>query len=209
MSARILEFWLGYGSTYSYLTVMRIDEAAKRSGVRLVWKPFNLTVLMQDKGLPTGPFIPRPEKLEYMWRDLERRAQRRGLPYKKPPRYPVDSQKTVRVGYLAAREGWCSQFSRRVFEMNFVEGRSIGGPGNLEAALSAVGKNPEATIRRAHESDIEEGLARETRWAIEHGLFGSPHFVVNGELFWGDDRLEDALEWCISGRLSSGPADLN
>ena len=202
MSTRTIEFWLGYGSTYSYLTVMRIDKAVVAKGIQLVWKPFNLTVLMREKGLPTGPFIPRPEKLEYMWRDLERRAQRRGLPYKKPTQYPVDSQKTVRVGYLAAREGWCSEFSRRVFEMNFAEGRAIGGSGSLEAALSDIGKDPEATLRRAHESDIEEGLARDTRHAIEHGLFGSPHFVVDGEVFWGDDRLEDAVEWCVAGHLS-------
>ena len=206
MSSHTIEFWLGYGSGYSYLTVMRIDRAVEGKGIRLVWKPYNLTVLMREKGLPQGPFTPRPEKLAYMWRDLERRAQRRGLPYKKPPQYPVDSQKTVRVGYLAALEGWCSQFSRRVFEMNFVEGRAIGGPGNLEAALIDIGKDPEATIRRAHERDTEERLERDTRWAIERGMFGSPHFLVDDELFWGDDRLEDAIEWCTSGRLAPSAA---
>lgn len=204
MSAKTLEFWLGYGSTYSYLSVMRIERAIDGRGIRLAWKPFNLTVLMREKGLPTGPFVPRPEKMAYMWRDLERRTQLRGLPYRKPPQYPVDSQKTVRVGCLAAQEGWCGPFSRRVFEMNFVEGRAIGAPGNLEAALSDLGKDPQATIRRAHEPDIEQALERDTRSALERGLFGSPHFVVGDELFWGDDRLEDAIEWCVSGRLSPG-----
>jgi 2-hydroxychromene-2-carboxylate isomerase len=202
MSSRNIEFWLGYGSTYSYLTVMRIDRAIEGKEIRLVWKPYNLTILMREKGFPQGPFIPRPEKLTYMWRDLQRRAQQRGLPYSRPPQYPVDSQKTVRVGCLAALEGWCSQLSRRVFEMNFVEGRAIGGPGNLEAALTDIGKDPDATIRRAHEQDVEDALERDTRWAIERGMFGSPHFLVDNELFWGDDRLEDAIEWCISGRLA-------
>ena len=206
MSSQTIEFWLGYGSGYSYLTVMRIDRALEARGIRLVWKPYNLTILLREKGLPKGPFIPRPEKLAYMWRDLERRAQRRGLPYRKPTQYPVDSQKTVRVGYLAALEGWCSQFSRRVFEMNFVEGRAIGGPGNLEAALTDIGKDAEATIHRAHEKDIEEALERDTRWAMDHGMFGSPHFLVGDELFWGDDRLEDAIEWCISGCLAPSTA---
>lgn len=202
MTSRTIEFWLGYGSTYSYLTVMRIDRAVEGRGIHLVWKPYNLTVLMREKGFPKGPFFERPEKLAYMWRDLERRSQRHGLAYRKPPLYPVDSQKTIRVGCLSALEGWCSQFSRRVFEMNFVEGLAIGSPGNLEAALADLGKDAEATIRRAHEPDIEDALVRDTRFALDHGMFGSPHFLVEGELFWGDDRLEDAIDWCISGHLA-------
>ena len=202
MNHRAIEFWLGFGSTYSYLSVMRIDQALAGTGITVDWKPFNIRTLMVEKGLPTGPFTPRPEKLAYMWRDLERRAQRRGLPYAKPPQYPVDSQKTVRVAYLAASEGWCAEFSRKVFSMNFAEGRSIGGPGNLEAALMEIGRDANRTIQRAHEPDIEEGLAIQTRRAIELGMFGSPHFRVGEELFWGDDRLEDAIEWCRNGKLS-------
>src|SRR5262245_5586095 len=107
MNSPTVEFWFGYGSTYSYLSVMRIEQMVEDKGVRLIWKPFNLTVMMREKGLPKGPFFERPEKIAYMWRDLERRALRHGLPYRKPTQYPVDSQRTVRVGYLAAREGWC------------------------------------------------------------------------------------------------------
>jgi 2-hydroxychromene-2-carboxylate isomerase len=201
MPLRTIEFWIGYGSTYSYLSTMRIERVAEGAGITVDWKPFNIRALMIEKGLPAGPFIPRPEKLAYMWRDLERRAQRRGLPYAKPPQYPVDTQKTVRVAFLAALEGWCGQFSRKVFEMNFVEGRSIGAPGNLEAALAEAGMDAERIIRRAHEQDIEDGLAAQTRRAIDLGMFGSPHFRVGEELFWGDDRLEDAIEWCGIGTL--------
>jgi len=202
MANRTLEFWFGYGSTYTYLTAMRIDRAVEGKDMNLLWKPFNLTALMREKGLPRGPFVERPEKLAYMWRDLERRAQLRGVPYSNPMQYPVDSQTTVRVGYLAAIEGWCSQFSRCVFEMNFTEARPIGGPGNLEAALTDLDRDPQATIARAHEPDVEEALARDTRAAIERGMFGSPHFLVGEELFWGDDRLEDAIAWCVEGRLA-------
>jgi len=202
MASAPLEFWVGYGSTYTYLSVMRIDAAAARAGVQLVWKPFNIRTLMIEKGLPTGPFVPRPEKLAYMWRDLERRAQRRALPYAKPPQYPVDSQATVRVAYLAAQEGWCSEFTRKVFHMNFAEGRSIGAPGHLEAALAELGRDAPQIVRRAHEADIEQGLASQTRTAVDIGVFGAPTFRVAGELFWGDDRLEDAIEWCLNGCLS-------
>jgi 2-hydroxychromene-2-carboxylate isomerase len=196
-----LEFWFGYGSTYSYLTVMRIERAIHGTGIELVWKPFNLTALMQARRLPRGPFVDRPEKLAYMWRDLERRAQRQALSYRQPAVYPVDSQRTVRVGVLAAGEGWCGQFTKKVFHLNFVDGRPIGTPGQLEAALGELDKDPEAIIRRAHSAEIEAVLERDTRLAIERGMFGSPNFLVDGELFWGDDRLEDAIDWCLSGRL--------
>ena len=202
MSTPTFEFWIGYGSTYSYLSTMRIERIAEGAGLMVDWKPFNIRAMMVEKGLPAGPFVPRPEKLAHMWRDLERRAQRRGLPYAKPPQYPVDTQKTVRVAFLAACEGWCGQFSRKVFEMNFVEGRSMGAPGNLETALTEIGMDAERIIGRAHEQDIEDGLAAQTRRAIDLGMFGSPHFRVGEELFWGDDRLEDAVEWCRTGTLS-------
>jgi 2-hydroxychromene-2-carboxylate isomerase len=206
MAGHSLEFWVGYGSTYSYLSVMRIDEAARKQGIEVIWKPFNIRTLMIEKGLPTGPFTPRPDKLAYMWRDLERRAQRRGLPYVRPTQYPVDSQATVRVAYLAAQEGWCSEFSRKVFHWNFVEAKPIGAPGNLESALSELDREPGRVIRRAHERDIEEALAAQTQTAIDIGIFGAPTFRVAGELFWGDDRLEDAMEWCLNGRLSVSSA---
>jgi 2-hydroxychromene-2-carboxylate isomerase len=203
MFSAAIEFWIGYGSTYSYLSVMRIERIAEAAGVQVLWKPFNIRAMMIEKGLPAGPFVPRPEKLAYMWRDLERRAGRRGLPYAKPPQYPVDTQTTVRVAYLAALEDWCGPFSRKVFEMNFAQSRSMGAPGNLEAALTEIGMDAGRVIARAHERDIEDGLAAQTRRAIDLGLFGSPHFRVGEELFWGDDRLEDAIEWCQSGTLSA------
>ena len=201
MLSQALEFWIGYGSTYSYLSVMRIDDTTARAGIELIWKPFNIRTLMVQKGLPTGPFVPRPDKLAYMWRDIERRAQRRGLAFARPPQYPVDSQATVRVAYLAAEQGWCSEFSRKVFHMNFAEGRSIGGPGNLQAALRELGRDPERVIQRAHEPDIEAGLSAQTQAAIDFGIFGSPNFRVDNELFWGDDRLEDAIDWSLAGCL--------
>ena len=203
MGNRTLEFWFGYGSTYTYLTVMRIEGALHGKGVDLAWKPFNLTVVMREKGFPKGPFIDRPDKLAYMWRDLERRARALALPYRKPVQYPVDSQTTVRVGYLAASEGWCNQFSRRVFQLNFLEGNPIGATGNLESALRDIGKDPESTIRRAHEPDIEEGLEKETRIALERGIFGSPNFLVGDELYWGDDRLEEAISHCSGARVTN------
>jgi 2-hydroxychromene-2-carboxylate isomerase len=195
MRSPSIEFWFGYGSTYTYLSALRIEPLLRGANINLVWRPFNLTTLMRDKGFPRGPFAERPDKLAYMWRDMERRAERFNLPYRRPSVYPVDSQRTVRVGILASHEGWCADFTRKVLTMNFAEGRPIGSPGQLEKALSELGRDPEATIRQAHSEDIERALASQTTLASELGVFGSPTFIVDGEVFWGDDRLEDAIAW--------------
>lgn len=195
MNPPCIEFWFGYGSTYTYLSTMRIESLLEGTGIELRWRPFNLLALMRDKGFPRGPFAERPDKLAYMWRDLERRAARYALPYQRPSVYPVDSQRTVRVGHLASQEGWCAAFTRKVMTLNFVEGHPIGSPGQLESALSELGRDPDTTIRRAHGEDIESALAAQTARAAELGIFGSPTFIVDREVFWGDDRLEDAIAW--------------
>jgi len=198
MNTKTLEFWFSYGSTYTYLTVARLGELATSKGVVVDWKPFILRVITRELGMPKGPFGSNPAKLGYMWRDVERRAARHGLRYKKPSIYPVDSQSTAHVGLLAAREGWCAEFTRLVFHWNFVEGRPIGVEGNLEGILRELGKNPEEVIAKAQSDEIKDAMIRQTDEAKSLGIFGSPSFIIAGELFWGDDRLEDALAWCLS-----------
>lgn len=195
MPTRQLELWFSYGSTYTYLTIMRIGPLVEANQIDLVWRPFNLITYFQR--LNSFPFENRPERIAYMWRDIERRARRYGIEYKKSLRWPMDTQRVVRVGYLAAMEGWCDVFTHRAFETNFLEQKPLEDEGVLEGILQDIDRDPKQTIARAHEQDIEEGLAQSTEKAINDGLFGSPNFVVDGELFWGDDRLEDAIEWAV------------
>ena len=86
--ARRLDFFLSLVSTYTYLSVNRADELAAREGVELNWRPFNVRALMIEQN--NRPFVGKPLKLKYMWRDLERRAARHGIPFKAIPPYPVD-----------------------------------------------------------------------------------------------------------------------
>ena len=113
--------------------------------------------------------------------------------------YPVDSQKTARVGYLAQEEGWCDLFTERVFELNFVHGKPIGAAGSLEEAISHVGKDPTEVFARAFTDRVEAGLQSQTERAEQLGMFGSPNFLVGDEMFWGDDRLEDAIDCALGG----------
>jgi 2-hydroxychromene-2-carboxylate isomerase len=188
-----MEFWFEYGSTYTYLTVARISHLAEASNVALRWKPFLLAPLFTKMGLSQGPFLPFPSKMKYMWHDLERRARLHGLPYRKPSVYPPITLQTARVGLVAAEEGWCAEFTLGVFSRHWTQNVEIGTPNNLRESILAAGRNPDEVIAKAESQPNKAALRAQTRTAEDKGIFGSPSFLVHDELFWGDDRLEEAI----------------
>lgn len=198
-----IQFWFEYGSTYTYLSVMRIAGLASARGVAVDWRPFLLMPILAAQGMNQGPFLPFPSKLRYMWRDLERRAQKHGLPYHRPSTYPPNTLLTARIGVLAASEGWCQAFTERTFELHWGKDQTIGTEGNLQAALTSLGKDVSDVVARAQTPENKEALRLQTERAQQLGVFGSPSFVVGEELFWGDDRLEEALDWAVENRLSA------
>ncbi len=189
-----LDFFFFYGSTYTYLTVMRIEQAAARAGVEVRWRPFNVREIMIEQN--NIPFRGKPVKMRYMWRDIERRAARHGIPFSGVPTYPVDPDSLAnRVGVVSEIEGWCPEYTKATYRAWFLEDKPPGDPVHLGSILRALGKDPEALMALANSQEIREKYDAETSVAREMGIFGSPTFVVGGEIFWGDDRLEDALEW--------------
>jgi 2-hydroxychromene-2-carboxylate isomerase len=189
-----MDFWVSIGSTYSYLTVMRIDAAARAAGVAVMWRPFNVRDIMVEQ--QNIPFMNKPVKTAYMWRDIERRAALHGLSASLPAPYPLPQLPFAnQVAVLGCREGWGAAYIRETYRRWFVDGQRPGEDPNLSDSLAAVGVDPEETVARARSSDIEAALALETQTAKSLGVFGSPSFVVEGEVFWGDDRLEAALDW--------------
>ena len=194
-----LDFFLFYGSTYTYLTVMRIEQVAAEAGVKVRWRPFNVREIMIEQN--NIPFRGKPVKMRYMWRDIERRAARHGIPFRSVPNYPVDPEYLAnRVGVVAAVEGWCPEYSKATYRAWFLEDKPSGDPKHLSSILRALGKDPEAVISSADSREIRDEYESETSVARDMGIFGSPTFAIGGEIFWGDDRLEDALEWTKSLR---------
>lgn len=194
---RQLDFHFSLLSTYTYLAVNRADEVAARAGVTLRWRPFNVRSIMREQN--NSPFIGKPVKMKYMWRDLERRARRHGIPFKSIPTYPVDPEMLAnRIAVVAALEGWCPQYAKETYRDWFLEDRIPGDVPNTRAILSRLGKDPDGVIARAESAEIKEYLEAETAYVKELGVFGSPTFACGNEIFWGDDRLEDAIEWCTT-----------
>ncbi len=196
---RELDFFFYIGSTYAYLSINRVEPIAAREGIALRWRPFNARAIMIEQN--NRPFIGKPVKLKYMWRDLERRANRYGIPFNGIPDYPVDPAGLAnRVAVIASLEGWCSEYTRETYRTWFLEKQSPGERHHVEAVLSRLGKDPDSVIERADGRDIREQFDAETQRAKELGIFGSPTFMWGAEIFWGDDRFDDAIEWAKAHR---------
>jgi 2-hydroxychromene-2-carboxylate isomerase len=189
-----LDFFYFFGSTYSYLSVMRIGRLAEAAGVEVRWRPFSVRALMVEQGnlMRSQPAV----KTAYMFRDIARRAALHGLPFVKPPIWPTDpDQLANRVGTVAMVEGWCPAYTRASFLSWYAEGRPLGEPAALAEILAGLGRDPAAVIERANGDEIRARYDAETDAARRLSIFGSPSFAVGTEIFWGDDRLEEALAW--------------
>ena len=195
MQAQPIEFWFDFASTYSYLSVMRIAEVTAEARVPVSWRPFLLGPIFAAQGWNDSPFNIYPAKGRYMWRDLERRAAAQGLPLVRQTIFPKHSVLAARVGLIAAEEGWCGPFARGVFHVNFAEDENIAEPAVLAPILQALGHEPQQVLARAQSEENKAALRAQTERAQALGIFGAPTFAVGTELFWGDDRLEDALKW--------------
>lgn len=189
-----LDFWFDFGSTYSYLSAMRIDELAGKAGVDVAWMPFLLGPIFAKSGWQTSPFNLFPSKGRYMWRDVERLATAYGLPLRHPRTFPQFALTATRVAMAAASESWLPAFCRAVFMREFAEGGDVTADADVAELLQAVGIRPEPWLAAARDSAVKEALRDRVATAETRGIFGAPSFVASdGELFWGNDRLEQAL----------------
>ena len=192
--AAAIDFWFDLGSTYSYLTAMRIDDAAAERGVAVRWRPFLLGPIFKSQGWDTSPFNLYPTKGRYMWRDLERLAAEYGLPLKPPTPFPQNSVLPARV-VLSFPEAERPAVARAIFSAEFGEGRDVSGEAAIRPILAALGHDPDTAIGLALSDANKLRLREETQAAADRGVFGAPTFVTaDGDLYWGNDRMERALD---------------
>ena len=195
---RKLEFWFEFGSTYSYLTAMRIGGAAAAQDVAVTWRPFLLGPVFGAQGWNTSPFNIYRAKGEYMWRDMARRAARYGLPFRRLPEsgpgaFPQNGLVAARMALVGMDEGWGEAFTRAVYTAEFSEGLDIADTALLERLAEAAGAQGDV-LARAQAQANKDRLKANVDESFRLGIFGAPSFIVGGDLYWGDDRLEDALE---------------
>jgi len=197
-----IDFWFTMGSTYSFLSVMRLADVQRESGLAFRWRPFHLLVILNE--MKHVPFADKPQKMAYMWRDVERRAATHGIPVKVPAPYPCKQSIFANlVATVGMREGWGEDFVRAAYRHWFVLGQPTGDEPNVSESLREIGQDPARVIALANSDTAKAALTAETDAARELGIFGSPTFTVGRELFWGDDRLEDAIGWARAGSAKS------
>ena len=200
MNTPTLSFWFEFASTYSYPAAMRIESAAKARGVLVDWRPILLGPIFGAQGMKDSPFNLYPIKGKYMVRDLERLCAELDLPFALPKPFPQNSLLCARIA--AALEGAPrAAFARAVYALEFGEGRDISDPLTAAEALRRAGLDA-GLVERAQDRDVKDALRASTEEAQALGVFGAPSFVTaDGELFWGNDRLEKALDWAVKGRV--------
>ena len=198
--AQKIEIWFEFASTYSYLTVSRAAPLLEAAKVPFAWKPFLLGPIFRAKGWDTSPFNLEAAKGAYMWRDVARRAARFGLPFQRPPIFPMHTVQAARIMTAALGQPWSSDFARAVFAAEFARGEDISDAGVLARALETCTDDPAHWLQQAQQDETKAALRATTDQAAALGLFGAPSFRVGDELFWGDDRLEDAILWAQERR---------
>jgi 2-hydroxychromene-2-carboxylate isomerase len=191
-----VDFWFDFASTYSYPATMRVGALASQAHVDVRFRPFLLGPIFRTQGFETSPFNLQPVKGRYMWRDLERICSDLNLPFRKPDPFPQNSLLAARVALVGLPDIWGEDFCRAVFRAEFGDGQQIDDRNVIENLLRNLGLEPASILAAASSDAIKSKLRAETEEAQKLGLFGAPSFVTeDGELFWGNDRLEQALAW--------------
>lgn len=190
-----IEFWFEFASNYSYLSVMRIEEMAKRFPVKIKWCPFLLGPIFKSQGWNTSPFVLQKNKGEYVWQDMQRQARKYGLDWTQPTQFPRASLLPMRVAAAYKDAAWMPQFCQAIMRLNFVEDRDIDNTMVVHQVLVELGLDASLMLRDVEREENRAKLRQQTEMAISKKIFGAPSFIVEGQLFWGDDRLEDALNY--------------
>lgn len=193
-----MDFWYEFASTYSYPAAMRIEKLAADQGVTVRWRPFLLGPIFKAQGWTTSPFNIYPAKGRYMVRDIERIAASRGLTFRLPDPFPAQGLHAARLALAGLEAGWTPAFTKAVYCAEFQRGEDISNPDVLASCLREAGADPVAASEVATCQPIKDQLRANTDEAIRREVFGAPTFATpDGEIFWGDDRLDDAIAWTV------------
>ena len=193
---RKIEFWYSIGSTYTYLSTQRLAQIETENEVVFEWCPFSVRSRMIE--MENVPFMAekKRDKIDYMWRDVQRRANFYGFDAKVPAPYPLkEFDLANKVAILGKDQGWIKEYTILTYKKWFLDHLEPGSEPNLSSTLKEIGLDSDSVIKQALTDEIEQKYLKNTEMAKNKGIFGSPTFIVENEVFWGDDRCEDAIKW--------------
>lgn len=192
-------FWFDFSSPYGYVASRLIDAVAARHGREVRWHPILLGPIFKTVG--TAPLVELPIKGDYSKRDFARMARLHQVPFRLPAKFPVGTQVAARAFYLIddADPARAREYAKRVYLAYFAEGRDVADPAVVLDLVAASGADPAAIAEPLKGDAIKERVRKEVEAAMKAGVFGSPFFLVDGEPFWGVDRLPLMEEWLRTG----------
>ena len=190
-----IDFYFSIGSTYTYLSVTRILDVEKENQVKFNWKPFSVRIIMNE--MNNHPFPDdKKNKVDYMWRDIERRAEGYGFSAKTPVPYPLtEFDLANKLAILGLKEGWGIDYVRLTYKRWFQEGKEPATEPNISEIFQELKIDKKKVMEDVVKDEIENQYQLNTNDARDNKIFGSPTFVLNKEIFWGDDRMEDSISW--------------
>lgn len=194
-----IDFYFDFSSPYGYLAAQSIDARAARHGRAVVWRPFLLGIVFKHTG--SQPLLGMPMKGDYAAHDLQRTARRIGVPFMLPAPFPFMSVAASRAFYALSDEEpeAAKGLAKALYHAAFGEGRDIAPAGAVVAVAEGLGLDGGRLERALQDPALKDRLKSEVQAAIDAGVFGSPYFLVDGEPFWGHDRLDDMEQWLEAG----------
>jgi len=194
-----IEFYFDFSSPYGYLAACQIDDLAGEFGRGVVWRPYLMGAAMKITG--RRPLVTDPLVGEYVRKDLQRSARYIGVPMSLPEPFPVATVAACRAYYwlLDQDEGKAKALAIALYRAFFVEGRNIGETEVVLDLATSLGIDREALASALQDPQVKEKLKVVTDDAIARGIFGSPFVIVDGEAFWGSDRLDQVRRWLETG----------
>ena len=190
-----IDFYFSIGSTYTYLSVTRALEVEQKHQIKFNWTPFSVRVIMKE--MNNVPFPKeKKNKVDYMWRDIERRAKNYGFFAKTPVPYPLTKFDLAnKIAILGLKNNWGVDYIQLTYKRWFQEGKEPAVEPNLSEICEKLSLDKEKIVSEASSEEINNIYLSNTEKARENKIFGSPSFIVKNEIFWGDDRMEDAIKW--------------
>ena len=194
-----IEFYFDFSSPYGYLAAERIDDIAGRHGRDVSWRPYLMGVAMKVTG--SSPIVNRPMLGEYSRRDMERSARRLKVPFGFPEPFPIATIAACRAVYWRERAGVeeAKSLARALYRAYFADGRNISEAGVVADVAAGAGADRDALLAGIQDPAVKDRLKEVTNDAVARGIFGSPFFVVDGEPFWGHDRMDEVERWLETG----------
>ena len=197
--AQPIDFYFDFSSPYGYIANRLVDALAAKHGRSVVWRPLLLGAVFKITGM--APLLEYPVKGDYMRRDFERSARLHGIPFRMPDPFPFSGVTANRAFYWleASDPVLAHDLAQALFDAAFVKGRNISVADEVADIAAGLGTDRDALLAGIQSPEVKERTRAENDAAIAKGVFGSPYFIVDGEPFWGADRLDQVERWLATG----------